>query len=281
MQLLIILAALGLLHYWGMGSPLHRDAWFLHWLQRLESLSFLREAHQLAFVLSLAIPALILIAVLQWLDGGLSWLAFILSVVVLFYSLGRQDYSEFVISYLQACSKDDWAAAVTEAQRLGVVTDHIPAEEWPELHERVLDEAAYEGFERMFAVLFWFILLGPAGALIYRLSFLYADLEKPTTPVALRWLWLMEWPAVRILGLSFAVTGNFLGCYQRWKECFMCANRSSKEVLKQSILGALSVDEELTQTCDVTRRELMALKRLLNRTLWLWLGIVAIATLYG
>lgn len=281
MQLLVILAALGLLHYLGAGNPIHRDTAFGRWLSQLEALTFLRDSPQLIFVLGIVVPVLILALALEFLGAWMSWLGFVLSAVVLFYSLRWEGYDQHVATYLQACSTEDWSAGVAEAKCLGVATDHVATDAWAELHDKVLDEAAYEGFERMFAVLFWFLLLGPVGALIYRLSFVYVVLEKPAVPVALRWLWLLEWPAVRVLGLSFAVTGNFLGCYQRWRECFMCAQRSTKEVLKQSILGALSVDEELTQTCDVTRRELKALKRLFNRTLWLWLGIIAIATLYG
>jgi len=42
------------------------------------------------------------------------------------------------------------------------------------------------------------------------------------------------------------------------------------------VLGALSVCDELPQTCEVTRKELSLLDRLYKRTLWFWLAAAAI-----
>lgn len=112
-------------------------------------------------------------------------------------------------------------------------------------------------------------------ALLYRLLFIYCQ-QRPSEDLPAKCLWAMEWPVTRLLGLSFAFTGNFVGCYNRLKECLICFKRSSQEVLTQSILGALSVDENLTQSCEVTRKELDLLSKLYKRTLWFWLASAAL-----
>jgi len=94
-----------------------------------------------------------------------------------------------------------------------------------------------------------------------------------------RRLGLLEWPAVRLLGMSFAITGNFVGCYSRWKELLLCSKRKTTEVLSPMILGALSVGEGTLQTGAVTRKELSLLHLLYRRTLWFWLAGAALFTL--
>ncbi len=122
--------------------------------------------------------------------------------------------------------------------------------------------------------MFWFVVLGPAGALAYRVTQLWLQ-RLPDKTVA-HWLWVIEWPAIRILGLTYAVTGNFAGCMHAWKKSAFCQTRSSQVVLLDNMLGALAVDEALAQTQEVTRRELEALQQLLSRTLWCWLGVIGI-----
>ena len=139
-----------------------------------------------------------------------------------------------------------------------------------------LDEAGYRGFERIFAILFWFFVFGPLGALLYRLTFLYVNGNKASVALAQKTLWLLEWPAVRLLGVSFALTGNFVGSYQRWKECLVCLERPTKTILGLFVLGALSVDDEVTQTCEVTRKELDLSRKLYKRTLWFWLAVISL-----
>ncbi len=143
----------------------------------------------------------------------------------------------------------------------------------------MLEYAAYRGFERMFAVLFWFFLLGPLGAFGYRLMFMFSQRYGGEAANGRYWLWVVEWPVARVLGFSFAVTGNFAGCVRRWRESLFCVKRPTQLTLAQSVLGALSVSNDLAQTQEVTREELALLERLYQRTLWFWLGVTAILIL--
>jgi AmpE protein len=54
------------------------------------------------------------------------------------------------------------------------------------------------------------LILGPIGALMYRLVFL-ANQKDSENELVDRWLWLLEWPVARVVGISFALTGNFSG----------------------------------------------------------------------
>lgn len=275
MDLLTLIIAISFVQIWGAENPLHKDGWFYQWSDwvhgRLES-SALKDYVWLGAVL---VP----VACVGLLAAGVgvvsAWLLLPISVIVMLYSLGRGEFTNIVSEYTKACYVEDWPSAMERAQRLGVHTDGVDNGDWPALHEHVLTEAGYRGFERSFVIIFWFLVAGPIVALLYRLLFLYCQ-QRPSADLPAKCLWALEWPVTRLLGLSFAFTGNFVGCYSRLKECLVCFKRSSQEVLTQSILGALSVDESLTQSCEVTRKELGLLSRLYKRTLWFWLASAAL-----
>lgn len=273
MHLIVILLALAGLQLWGAKNPLHKDTAFYSWLSitggwhsKIKSTWWLR----LALVLLVPVAAVAVLAAV--LPVGL-WL--VLATGILLYSLGRGEFAPETTAYALACNDGAWDVAVAKVQKQGADVEGLVPADWPQLHQRMLEATAYQGFERLFAVIFWFLFFGPAGALLYRLSFIYCSAE-PQNLGARRWLWALEWLPVRLLGVSFAITGNFVGCINRWKRQAISTVSSSAEVLRESVLGALSVDDELMQSCDCTQREVAAIKRLYARTLWFWITCLAI-----
>lgn len=277
MDLFVILLALGFLQVWGNENPLHKDTWFANWTHKVNG--HFNIASPGMFLVSVGGPILLLLILLVPLYRYVNWLMLPLGVFLLLYSFGRGEFSGIVTEYTKACGIEDWEAGLTRAARLGVHTEDLQENDWNALHSHVLDEAGYRGFERMFAILFWFFVLGPVGAVAYRLLFLFNRQFINENDLAKRVLWMAEWPAVRVLGLSFAMTGNFVGCYRHWRDCLICPKRSTVQVLSPMILGALSVDDDISQTCEVTRKELSLLERLYTRTLWFWLAAASIIIL--
>ena len=231
-----------------------------------------------AVIVAVLLPAIALVALEFALNRISVWLMLPVSVVVLLFAVGRGEFKEMVSEYTKACYIKDWQQALARAERLGVDIEGLVEGDWNTLHQHVLDRAGYRGFERVFAVFFWFFILGPAGALLYRLLAIYCQ-QRASDARAGRALWLLEWPAVRLLGVSFAFTGNFVGCYNRWRECVFCGKRSTVAALSPLILGALAVEENTAQTGPVTRKELVLLYRLYSRTMWFWLVVAALIIL--
>lgn len=275
MYLIVILLAFLALQYWGAQNPLHRDQVFGGYLQRFEKFKALKDLQWLQMALALGLPVIGVALIAHVLSP---WLWTLLSVVVLLYALGRGEFAPETTAYSLACNESSWAVALHKAQKQGVDSENLTEGDWPELHKRMLQAVAYQGFERLFAVLFWFLFFGPAGALLYRLSFLYRASHKESA-IAAKWVWALEWFPARLLGASFAVTGNFVGCINRWKRHVFCTKISSERLLRNTALGALSVDDELVQSCDCTQREIVALKRLYSRTFWFWIACLAFVSL--
>lgn len=268
-----ILMALAVLQLLGGGNPLHRDGWLYLWLNRLERVSSLSRYPWVLILLVVLVPVLaigLLISLLPY------WPALAFSVLVLLYSWGRGPFAAEIPDYVSACHKSAWDQAVHAAGRQGVEAERLGRNSWQRLHEQMLQVTAYQGFERLFAVIFWFVIFGPAGALAYRLVYLVAQ-QRPEPGARL--LWALEWMPVRLLSCSFAVTGNFVGCANRMRAYWCSLSEPTERILLQSALGALSVDDEWVQSCDVTQREIAALRRLYMRTLWFWVAVLALLTI--
>jgi len=271
MHLIVILLALAGLQFWGGKNPLHRDTAFDSWSGLVSGWQLGSRWWWLRLLVILTVPVAVAAALAVVLPVGF-WL--VLATVVLLYSLGRGEFAPETTAYTLACNDGAWDVALLKAQRQGADISALTTGDWPALHQRMLEATAYQGFERLFAVIFWFLLFGPAGALLYRLSFLCAQSDVENQGIK-RWLWALEWVPVRLLGLSFAVTGNFVGCINHWKRHAISTTSSSPSVLRETVLGALSVDDELMQSCDCTQREIAALRRLYTRTLWFWVTCLA------
>lgn len=103
------------------------------------------------------------------------------------------------------------------------------------------------------------------------------DTSQPVSakPLA-KLIWLLEWPVVRVLGLSFAITGNFISCMQRWRDSLLCFKTPSKKVLGNAVGGALDIDVDCKLDCESICCEMEALQSLFFRTGLFWLCALAV-----
>lgn len=303
MIFLSLIVVLLLVQWWGSGAPLQHDAWFVRWSDFLQSRRYLGPAVHL--VLAIFVPAALL-GLLVWVIIyflSINWLFFIY-VPVLLYSLGRGNFSAEVKTYLSVSARGDnvLASKLADELRGGAEPEREAVEinDWTGLHAQTLRVISYRGFERMFAVLFWFFVLGAVGALVYRLSVMYRERSNTGGHVKLaaKWLWLLEWPAVRVMGLTWAMVGNFETCYRCWQSRLLDVTRSSMTQLSASLYGALGVEESLINAAvdgrvspplDAPRLTpsepayslslIRSSLSLFSRSLLLWVCVVALVTL--
>ncbi|WP_231757875.1 regulatory signaling modulator protein AmpE [Microbulbifer elongatus] len=305
MALLIVLLALGLVQIWGSGGPLHRDAWFGRWQALVFRQPSLRARAGIGFGILVLAPVVAVAIVLALAESLLGWLGVILiSVPALLYSFGRGNFNDALANYLRAWYQGDLEAAKAAAAPLMTTEDACAAGQAPDaqtLHRVVFRAAVYRAFERLFAVLFWFLLLGVPGALLYRMSqmALEAFARAPQNPVegdllaqdrtlAARWLWLIEWLPVRALGFTLAIVGNFAGCYRVWRERLTCRETTTPDVLEHYMEGALggidssecSAGVAVDEGQRLCGAEVEAMQALLSRALLMWITLMALYVLF-
>ena len=246
MIFLSLVAVLAIVYWLGSASILHYDGWFKWLINRLQKIPGLSAAPVLPLALALVIPlsVLVLAFLLVHQLAGKQWL-FLLYVPVLLYSLGRGNILTDVQEYIALATRGDTVAAAQLLDRLSAGGSAADVSDWRGLHTEALKVFAYRGFERMFAVLFWFFIAGPFGALLYRLSVLYRDFSDAGTDAATtagKWLWLLELPSVRLMGVTWAFVGNFETCPLR--KNLLDMHSPSDYVLNECLRGALGASTD-------------------------------------
>jgi len=303
MTFLTVLIAYLLIRWWGSALPLHHDQWFHRWVDKLAEQDFLSNNQSLVFVLALLGPILLMVLLTAILVNISPWLEMLIAVPVVLYSLGRGRFKGLVVDYIKASEAKDWELSVKHYSTLispsNIITGgensneaqsqasdqpnyEFADEDWQGLNNAMFSTVCYRAFERVLAVLFWLILIGPVGALLYRLSALYleGENEKPGSDMAARWLWAIEWPAVRVVGLSFALTGNFVNCVKNWQQYFWDFERPSDDVIRYSCEGALGVDEQEPEFDDISPRHFKLTLALFSRTIIFWICALAVGSVF-
>jgi AmpE protein len=205
-------------------------------------------------VLALA-PPLVVVGLFQIaLDAQLIGLAELLfGIAALFYAWGPRDLDRDVAAILDAPD------AITRREAVA----RLSVDGNPLLDDGHLVEAVFRSaVRRWFGVLFWFLLLGPFGAIGYRLTVLAAragagdsQAAPPgrTARGARTLLAVLDWPVAQLLTLALALVGNFDSVLAAWRASGGAALR-----LDNRFLGAVaraSVRSELAEdAADRTER---------------------------
>ena len=263
-----------------------RDArWFRAYAEALLAFSRARDRVQATggALLLVMVPTLLVLV----LDGLLThmWDVFgvIFSVVVFWFCLGPRDLHAQAESYLDAAQAgDETRATAAASELLGTAPPATALERSQAVTRAVLKEAN----ARLFGPLFWFGLLGPAGAVLYRCADLLqrSPAEGASTEfrdATDRLLGLLAWLPAHIAALGYALAGSFedavsdlRGYYQ---DCKLRFFEVSDDVLVYTGLGAIRavVGEE----AGLAR--LKSALGLVRRTLVIWMAIYALLTLFG
>lgn len=207
MMFLAMIIALVMTQIGGADERVQQDDWFARWQSRVETWG-VGAGSWLALVVLL--PALVAQGLLNALDDrilGLPWIA--LGVVLLLYSFGREDFQQLMARYQGQCRSADFEGAyLATLPELGWSGDSDDPGTPQAVHALVQHSFFYQGYQRWFAVLFYFVLLGPAGALAYRL--LQLCRHSVATEQVGRCLFFVDWLPARLLAATFSLTGDFV-----------------------------------------------------------------------
>lgn len=252
MIFLSLVATMAIVYWLGSASLFHHDSLYIAFVRKLRSLPAVNSVPllpmALAFLLPLAVLGLIIWAVIVVASQNV---LFLIYVPVLLYSLGRGDFLDDVKTYVELATRGDSVAAVEFVEKLGgrAAGPLTGFSNWKTLHTQALRILGYRAFERNFAVLFWFVIAGAMGALLYRLSVIYreqTDDDSSDAYLADKWLWLIEFPAVRLMGLTWAFVGNFES--KALTDSLTDTETSSIDVLNRCLRSALSAPTDAPDT---------------------------------
>lgn len=247
-------------------------------------------------IVAALLPPVLTIALFQLaLDEPLLGLAgLLLNIAVLFYAWGPRDLDLDVDAIAQA---QDPVARRDAAARLW------PHHQSPSLDGPSLVDAVFRnGLRRWFGVLFWFLLFGACGALLYRLTALAAEgdeshlLPGENASGARSFLAFLDWPVAQLMTLSMALVGNFDTVLGAWKEGGGASMRLDTDFLgavaRASVRSEMADEAQDYAESGVTTGsavvaqmgelpELRDAMSLIWRILLLWLAVIALFVIAG
>jgi adenosylcobinamide-phosphate synthase len=160
------------------------------------------------------------------------WLALLVNVVVLYFTMGFRQFSHRLTEIQIALANGDLPAARHELAQWKAGIEEAPAAAEVDADE-IVRQSCEHGLQlahkHVFGVLFWFVLLpGPIGPILFRLAeFLARRWNRPpggALPAdrfgefarrAFAWI---DWPPARLTALGFAIVGDFEGAIYCWRK---------------------------------------------------------------
>jgi AmpE protein len=253
------------------------SAWLQPRLMRLRAWD-----HGLGVALVL-LPPLLPVAILQWSLGGALFggVGLVLSVAALCFAFGGGEPLEAeVAAFTAAWRRGDTAAAATALKALAGGRDEPMAFE--AMPEAAAGHLMLRARTRLFAPVFWFVLLGPVGAFGYRLAVLaraFGDCQDNAGPGycgrATRLVAGLDWLPDRLMALTLALAGHFSAAWTVWESE---AAAGAPRRLAETGMAALGVPLANAPR-DLTADAVDDAYALLRRTVYVWLALVAAGVL--
>lgn len=252
MKFIIIVFALGIERYFYVNSVISRFNWFESYLLFLKN-KLGSEALWKGWlgVLMAIVPLLIVVFLLNYLVQdwlyGLGGLLF--GLIILLYSFGPESlYHNLHQVSAQAASSEETKAKQSDPLQ-ALMKYQLADEEQDEETAQVSAVFIYTN-RGIVAPLFWFILLGPVGAILYRLSELFAQITQQThsefahaTSQSTRFQQVLDWIPARIIGFVYTLIGNFHQGVQAWLSYVWRPLASSDRLLANCGLAAMAKGE--------------------------------------
>lgn len=269
-----------------------------HWLDPLYDKVFgrLGSAGRNAAVATIVILALLLAVPVAFIELALldrfaQIPAFVFAVVVLLFCLGPRDLVEEVEDYRSALARDDHDELSVLSREL-LEYEVVESANVPDIEQAIYAQAN----NRIFAVVFWFIMFGAVGAWLFRVLDLMrrrairkalvqsGDDESAGVPRYVQAVLLLHrilaWVPARLLMMGYVLAGSYDSAMQAWRGSTPdCDKYFPRE--DDALLGAIGRGAAPERDAnDVSARAQVAIE-LVTRTLWMiWCPALALMTLY-
>ncbi len=264
--------------------------WFRHyalWSQQQPWGEWISQSA--AGIILILAPLLLVVGLLQTMFnailGGIP--EFLFATLVLIFCLGPRDLQRQVRNFIDAWD----AGEEEEARRIGSnFTNPASAQTESGYGVNVACGILKQAYIRTFSVIFWFIILGPLGAVLYRSCFTLKhylpELDNPGEGFGRgidRLLEILDWVPARITAFTYALSGNFPAATDRWWNADApgsARGRSAEDILERAGSGALGLDSATDEDDEMLNPDItgdMAMALVL-RSLTIWLGLLALIT---
>ena len=240
---------------------------------------FVRANGMVQIVAVLIVPVAVIAVIQHLMHDFLFQLPYLVFAVLVFaYCLGPACLSSDIEFYLDARRLGDEDEALHYA---GVLTERAASTSPDQQTSDVTRAILHVANERIFAVIFWFVIFGPAGAVLYRLTTSLSKQDSTNdslNAVATLFQAVLTWVPARMLAMGYALTGHFDGALQAYRSRPYESDLALEnyDVLVNTGLGALRDQEATDEISSIT-----SARNLVMRSILIWIAVLALLTLGG
>lgn len=244
MTLLSILAALLWEQYRPLKGPLLFEDLFTRWNDWLAArLGGARPHWLVAWALGALVPALVALLVSSLVSHASVVMVWAWNVAILYLATGFKGITFACATTARAIKEGDLERAresLAEWRLAPLQGDGL--EDATELSRDAIESLLRLALVRLFGVLFWFVLLGVFGAVLYRLSHLcHRRWQGDPDSLLGQAITLLDWLPTRVAALGFAIAGNFEDALYGWRTQATGWPDRNEGVLLATAAGALGV----------------------------------------
>ncbi|MEP1215004.1 MAG: regulatory signaling modulator protein AmpE [Marinobacter sp.] len=244
-------------------------------------------------LLIVGMPA-VMLAVADWYLHLLGWrmVTYPLEFVLLVLLMGAPGWRSTLKAYSTSWARGDMQAAWHH------VKDSLPASERgaaaspDEMHLILSRTLMVRIFERFFLIAFWYVAGGPAAAFFARGVIALRDHwpQAAARPGFAALAEVLSWLPARLLSMTFGVAGDLAGWVSEGKRVLIDITLKTDQVLMAAANGALTgyaldpgrfAQIHSDEWTDYGRRSLDAIRDLLNRSMLVWICVMALLVIAG
>lgn len=269
------------------------DELWRRWFRRGGVVKAGRESGVVNGLLLVAIPAL-LIGLCVHVMALYGWriAAYPLEVLVLVLMMGVPGWRQSVEPYVDAWQKGDMQAAWHHIQGRLPASERGAATSPETMHLSLSRALMLAVFQRFFLIAFWYVVGGIGLAVLVRGLVALAE-QWPQAAARPKYLKVCEWInwlPVRLLSVTFGIAGDLSGWLGEGRSAIVGIKKNTPEVLMISANGALTgyaVDPErfsrihTDEWASFGGRSLSAIRDLLNRSMLVWICLLALLVIAG
>ena len=244
MTVIAIIAALVIEQWRPLGERRGVSAALAAWAAYLErAFNGGERQHGIVAWLVAVLPPVGVVIVLHVLLAAAGWVfALAFHAAVLYLTLGFRQFSHYFTDIQLAVKSGDIERARTLLDQWRGASGVVRTRE--EVIRLAIEEALVAAHRHVFGVLLWYLILGPAGAILYRLADYLAARWKHMGAFgrfAEQAFHLLEWPAVRLTAAAFALVGDFENTVYCWRTQARTWSDPDAGILLAAGAGAMGV----------------------------------------
>lgn len=256
---------------------------YLTWSQQLPWSEWMSQS--VSGILIVLAPLLIAVGLLQAMFddilGGIPELIF--ASLALLFALGPKELRHQVQSFIDACDSEN----TDEKNRIGYeLASGNAAHQELTYGQTIALGVLKQSYLRTFSVIFWFIILGPIGAILYRSSHTLKlklpemnDMGLDFRSGVNRLLYILDWVPARITAFTYALSGNFHAATSKWWDAHEDESVDDADnIISRAGMGALGIDDATPDVDDPANYAEMA-EGLALRSLTIWVVVLAVVTI--